>query len=307
MLVFCLVLAAGGAGVYVYRGRLLHNQTALSKKNDTLKEQLKKEKADNKQLKKSKKETDEYNDELAKTIKETAKARKQEQVTTEAPTAASSLFPEMTANAKGKVASQEKVVYLTFDDGPSAYTQQVLDILDQYNAKATFFVVKVDNENTKFYKKIVDAGHTIGIHTATHDYNKIYASLENYITDFHDAYSWVEKQTGVKCSLFRFPGGSKNSYNQNVGPSLIQEMKARGFKYYDWNVSSGDGSSKATESSIISWVTKGVKNTSHPVVLMHDSQGHEETIKALPTIMKTLADEGYEFQALKYEMDPVQY
>ena len=198
-------------------------------------------------------------------------------------------------------------VYLTFDDGPSDLTPQVLDLLDKYNAKATFFVVHTDNEEyTSYLKEIVDRGHTLALHSYSHDYNKIYKSVDAFLEDFNQVYNWVYEETGVRPTLFRFPGGSTNGKTAVVN-DIIAEMERRGFIYYDWNVSSGDGSNLTTPENILENVCTNVGDFDQPVVLMHDGAGKNATFKALPTILKTLADEGYEFCSLDKHLTPVQY
>lgn len=217
-------------------------------------------------------------------------------------------YPDLYAGATfpGDNTSDLKV-YLTFDDGPSDLTPQVLDLLDKYNAKATFFVVHTDNEEyTSYLKEIVDRGHTLALHSYSHDYNKIYKSVDAFLEDFNQVYNWVYEEIGVRPTLFRFPGGSTNGKTAVVN-DIIAEMERRGFIYYDWNVSSGDGSNLTTTENILENVCTNVGNFDQPVVLMHDGAGKNATFKALPTILKTLADEGYEFCSLDEHLTPVQY
>lgn len=198
-------------------------------------------------------------------------------------------------------------VYLTFDDGPSDLTPQVLDLLDEYDAKATFFVVYTDNEQyTSYLKEIVDRGHTLALHSYSHNYDKIYKSVDAFLEDFEKVYDWVYEETGVRPTLFRFPGGSTNGKTSVVN-DIIAEMERRGFIYYDWNVSSGDGSNLTTTENILENVCTNVGSFDQPVVLMHDGAGKNATLKALPTILKTLADDGYEFCSLDETMEPIQY
>ena len=138
----------------------------------------------------------------------------------------------------------EKVWYLTFDDGPNTeVTPKVLDTLKEYGAKATFFVIYRDGEEEKaLYKRIVEESHTLGIHSTTHNYTQIYASVESYLENFSKISNHLEEITGLKPEIFRFPGGSVNSYNKSVYQQIIAEMARRGYVYYDWNYSSGDAS-----------------------------------------------------------------
>ena len=205
-------------------------------------------------------------------------------------------------------ASREKIVHLTFDDGPSQNTLKVLDILDRYGIKATFFVVYNDSEPAcNYYKEIVDRGHTLAIHTASHDYKKIYASVDAFLEDFNQIYTYVYQRTGVRPILFRYPGGSTNCLSYHAGPAIMKEMERRGFTYYDWNVSSGDGGNQATRSSIYEWVTSKATKLDESVVLMHDSNGKGETAAALPSIIETLQEAGCIFEPLSSSTKPVQF
>ena len=142
-----------------------------------------------------------------------------------------------------------KVVYLTFDDGPSAYTSELLDVLDAYGAKATFFVVGSGSGN--MMRQIVKRGHSIGIHTVSHDYGQIYSSPEAYFDDLMKMQSIIYDHTGVKTTLMRFPGGSSNLVSRHscegIMTFLTQAVQDAGFQYFDWNVYSGDaGETKRT-------------------------------------------------------------
>lgn len=210
------------------------------------------------------------------------------------------LYPDMYANSVGKIQhSGEKMVYLTFDDGPSNRTVEVLDILQKYNIKATFFVVY---ENTEFgnsvLRRIVDEGHTIAVHTASHDYDIIYSSVEAFLEDFNIVYSHIVEVTGVKPDLFRFAGGSINAYNEGIYTEVIAEMLRRGFTYHDWNASAEDASSKATTETIYNTVIETTLRTNKAIVLMHDSGGRHDTISALPRILDKLIENDYSFDKL---------
>lgn len=223
-------------------------------------------------------------------------------------------YPELYAQAEyekryaeDEEDQKQKTAYLTFDDGPSDLTPKVLDVLDEYNAKATFFVVyKDDEEYTKYLSEIVDRGHTLALHSYSHDYKKIYASVDNFLEDFEKVYNWVYEETGQRCTLFRFPGGSTNG-KRAVVDEIVEEMERRGFIYYDWNVSSGDGSNLTTTENIIENISTTIGYQDFPVVLMHDGPGKNATYKALPTVLQILTERGYEFETLNESMKPVQY
>lgn len=200
-----------------------------------------------------------------------------------------------------------KVVYLTFDDGPSNLTPQVLDLLDRYNAKATFFVVQKNNEDyAEYLSEIVERGHTLALHSYSHDYGLIYSSKNAFLSDYEKVYDWVVENTGYTPSLFRFPGGSNNGSSYIVN-DIIDEMEERGFQYFDWNVSSGDGSNLTTTENIIDNICQNVGNVEHPVVLMHDGKGKNATLAALPSVLEYLSNAGYTFHSLDRSVTPVHY
>ena len=218
------------------------------------------------------------------------------------------LFPDLyVENDFQFVDTEERVCYLTFDDGPNAAnTTSVLDTLKKYNVKATFFVVYQDNDTANaLYKRIVDEGHTIAVHTASHEYTQIYSSVEAYLTDFEKMSSHIEDVTGVKPEIFRFPGGSVNTYNITFYREIIAEMLRRGYVYYDWNVSSGDAASAYVPSSkITSNVLSGSQSQDDAIVLMHDGPGHGATAAALPEIIEGLQEQGYTFAGLDNSVTP---
>ena len=204
--------------------------------------------------------------------------------------------------------SNGKVCYLTFDDGPHPEnTAAILDTLKEYGAKATFFVIYKDSkEDRALYKRIVDEGHTIGVHTASHNYDKIYASVDAYLDDFDRMSRQIESSTGVKPDIFRFPGGSVNGYNNSIYQELIAEMIRRGYTYYDWNASSGDASgSNVPVNTLVQNSLNTVGDKDRAILLMHDGTGQKNTASALPQIIEGLQEKGYEFHALTNEVAPV--
>ena len=222
------------------------------------------------------------------------------------------LYPELYADVPDNIVYNDDMdyVYLTFDDGPSKYTQNILDYLDAYNIKATFFVVPDGSEESNArLKKIADKGHTIGIHTATHEYNKIYESVEAYLEDFKIAYDRVYEATGIKCNLFRFPGGSINDYNTEVREELIAEMTRRGFIYFDWNVDTSDALG-ATWTEMYNNVRTQTIDKNRAVILMHDYNGGWNTILVLEDIIKWIIGNGkrtFHIDKLTEYVKPVQF
>lgn len=195
------------------------------------------------------------------------------------------------------VAPDGKVIYLTFDDGPSKYTTELLNILEQYNAKATFFVVNTGYSKTM--KAIVDAGHAIGMHSVTHVYEEIYASEEAFFNDLYKMQGIIEKATGVKSTLMRFPGGSSNKvskFNPGIMTRLTQAVTDQGFQYFDWNVSSGDAGETKDTDRIVSNVINGIGQKKYAVVLQHDI--YKYSVDAVEQILIWGIQNGYSFQAL---------
>ena len=205
-----------------------------------------------------------------------------------------------TSTTTEKKKSNEGVIWLTFDDGPSAnITPKVLDILKKENIKATFFVINYSDSNEHLIKRIVEEGHTIGIHGYSHEYSKIYKSKETFMNNVLTLQDRIFKSTGVKSMYIRFPGGSSNTvsrkYCKGIMTELTKEMLAKGFKYYDWNISSGDAGGAKNAKDVYKNVTKNLSKKRGNMVLMHDFGGNKKGLEALPEIIKYAKKEGYTF------------
>ncbi len=187
--------------------------------------------------------------------------------------------------------------YLTFDDGPSDNTKKILDILDKKGVKATFFVIYRKGYDS-VYKDIVKRGHTIAIHSYTHDYGKIYKSEKAYFSDINKLSDYIEELTGVRSKYLRFPGGASNTVSRKhckgIMSTLTASVTAEGYRYYDWNVDSGDADgNKIAESKIIKNVKSRVGNMKDVMLLMHDAPPKTTTVDALPEIIDFLKGKGY--------------
>lgn len=202
---------------------------------------------------------------------------------------------------------QQKTIYLTFDDGPSDRTDEILEILKRQDVKATFFVVgRSDEVSKRRMKAIVEQGHTLAMHTYSHDYKKIYSSVEAYLEDMYQLFCLIRDTTGKQPTIFRFPGGSINAYNYNIYQEIIAEMLRRGFVPYDWNVSSGDAAQKSvTAATITNNIVSYGKRTHRGIVLMHDAPAKTETVKGLESAILQLKEAGYAFDRLTAEIQPV--
>lgn len=217
-------------------------------------------------------------------------------------------YPDLYVNPTEKVAPAkgDKVVYLTFDDGPSNLTPKILDILDTYEVKATFFVIgKSDEKSKDMMKEIVNRGHTIAVHTYTHDYRKIYASVDAYLDDFYKEFQLIYDATGVKPDIFRFAGGSVNGYNKKTVNAIVAEMERRGFTYYDWNASAGDAEYGATKASIYRDSVNGIKTHTRSILLCHDTNAKGDTLSQLPSIIWEAKRNGYRFEKLDASVQPI--
>lgn len=220
----------------------------------------------------------------------------------------SSLYPDFYApQAYSANSAPSKTAYLTFDDGPSGNTDVILQTLQEENVKATFFVVgTTDANNLARMRRIVQEGHTIGMHSYSHSYKKIYASVEAFLKDMYQVFNLIKDTTGVTPTCFRFPGGSINSYNKAVYKDIKAEMIRRGFVPYDWNVSSGDASTtKYTPEQLTGHVLNGIGSKSRIIVLMHDSSSKENTAQAVRQIITGIRDKGFIFAPLDYQTKPI--
>lgn len=183
-------------------------------------------------------------------------------------------------------------VYLTFDDGPSKQTELILDILDEYDVKATFFVVGKDgDEAVKRLQMIYERGHTVGMHSYSHDYTDIYESEDAFRSDFLKCKQYIYDAIGVETKVFRFPGGSSNKLGKTDMNVFVDFLKEQGVEYYDWNISSGDGGGNLMPAEVI--VDNCIKNISRhdtSIILMHDSAGKTTTVEALPYILEAITD-----------------
>lgn len=203
------------------------------------------------------------------------------------------------ADRPDTVTPEAGTVYLTFDDGPSANTEHLLDILDAYGVKATFFVTNCNEDYTWCIGEIARRGHSVGIHSATHDYNAIYQSEEAYFADFCRMQEIIFEQTGEYAKLVRFPGGSSNTvshFNPGIMTRLTNDLNDMGYAYFDWNVSAADTASDATRYTVIENFKESVPKHDYSVVLQHDTNAF--SVDAVEEILSWGIKNGYSFRAL---------
>ena len=193
-------------------------------------------------------------------------------------------------------------IYLTFDDGPStSITPKILDILKKKNVKATFFILNYDTAGEKLVKREIAEGHSVGIHGYSHRYKDIYKSVDIYMANITKLQNKIKASTGVNTTITRFPGGSSNTvsrYNPGIMTILTKEVVKRGYKYYDWNVSSGDAGEAKTAEQVYNNVTSRLSKSKQNVVLLHDYAGNTKTLNALEGIIDFGLQNGYTFSKI---------
>lgn len=208
--------------------------------------------------------------------------------------------------------TETKYAYLTFDDGPSQNTIKILDFLKANNIRATFFVIGKENSDD-IYKRIVDEGHTLAIHSNTHKYDEIYQSVDTFMKDMTALSDKLEALTGVKPTISRFPGGSNNTVSRKYGgydlmDQIIEKVKEEGYIYFDWNVDSMDASKNHQDKDvIINSVLNGAAGKKEAIILMHDAAAKTTTMEALPQIVEGLRKEGFVFEKITEETPAIQF
>jgi len=203
----------------------------------------------------------------------------------------------------------ENTIYLTFDDGPSERTDEILKVLAEKNVKATFFVVgQSDPANLARMRKIVEAGHTIGMHSFSHSYAEVYTSVESFLDEFHRNFVQIQEATGVTPTVFRFPGGSINGYDGGFYQEVLSEMIRRGFVPFDWNISSEDAvGSQKTAQAIVDQVVSSAEGKVRGFVLFHDTSSKTSTAAAIGPVIDRLRAMGFTFSEITPSTMPVLY
>lgn len=197
------------------------------------------------------------------------------------------------------ITPDERTIYLTFDDGPGPYTDQLLDILAEYNVKVTFFVTCRDPDYEEAVGRAFSEGHSIGVHTASHNYYDIYASEEAFFADFDAAQEMIYRQTGQYTELSRFPGGSSNTvsrFNPGIMTRLSQAVTDMGCKYFDWNVSSGDAGETTDTNTVYQNIIDGCSQHKTSIVLQHDIKDY--SVAAVEKVIIWGLENGYTFRPL---------
>lgn len=218
--------------------------------------------------------------------------------------------PSSTARAAMGSEPTPKTIYLTFDDGPSANSMRLLDLLEEKGVKATFFVTGYRCEGAdEILARIVADGHSIGLHTNSHIYSEIYGSMEAYLADLEAVEQLVYEDTGVHSQLYRFPGGSANSNCPKwMRKKITQELTARGYVWYDWNVVSGDQTATVYPAeTLFNNVVTGAKGRDPLLILFHDTPLCKTTADAVELLIDSYTAQGWQFEAIVPGTPPIQF
>lgn len=208
------------------------------------------------------------------------------------------------ATARATSTQAEKIVYLTFDDGPSKLTGQVLSILKEEEVTATFFVLgEHAKQSPELIQRMKEAGHAIGNHTYNHEYDDLYSSFPRFWDQIKRTEEVVREITGVRPAMVRAPGGTYGHFDE----TYFKLLEQGGYKVFDWDVDSGDSKRRGVPAAEIVKNATSEKLKDEMIVLLHDGTGHEESVKALPEIIKFYKKHGYTFRALSPDQKPVQF
>lgn len=191
----------------------------------------------------------------------------------------------------------KKVIYLTFDDGPSnKITNKVLDILKENDVKATFFLIGSQIEGSKdVVKRINDEGHSIGLHTYTHKYKCVYCNEDKFIQEMIECRNEINKVIGISPNIIRFPGGSY----RHLSNDYLKRLHDNNFKIYDWNMDNTDGlNPKLSPYKLYRKSIKGSKDLSDIILLMHCTDMNKNTCASLPQVIEYYKSQGYEFKTI---------
>lgn len=217
------------------------------------------------------------------------------------------VYGTLSAEELSSITPNGKTVYLTFDDGPGAYTDKLLEYLDRYGVKATFFVTGQFPKYQNLIGKAHEKGHKIALHTHTHKWS-IYSSIDSYMADFEAMQSIIAAQTGSRTEVFRFPGGTNNTISRNYKRGIMTELSNKllgeGYVYFDWNCDSNDTRYNDVGSVVTSTINQ-ISKKQNAIVLMHDIKNH--TVEAIPAIVEYCLRNGYTFKVLDKDAPAVRF
>ena len=206
------------------------------------------------------------------------------------------------------VAGDTHYVYLTFNSVPGDNTNAILDVLAQHNVKATFFVIGSEDEATKeVYQRIVNEGHTIGMHSYSNRYSSIYSSKDAFKNDYQKLSDYIYELTNVRAKYYRFPGGSGNDISDINMAQFVHILNQEQITYFDWNVSAGDAVNGYTTQDVLDNVLGGVSKYKTSVVLLHDGENKSTTVQALGTLIQSLKNQGAVVLPIDEDTKVIQY
>ena len=194
-------------------------------------------------------------------------------------------------------ADEKKIVYLTFDDGPAGkVTKDILDILKKESVPATFFLIgnQIKGQE-KLIQRIYNEGHSLGLHSMSHNKNHLYSSNDAFLKEILDTQELINSSIGIKSNILRFPFGCNNNCYR-ISQSMVDLLHDNNLKIYDWNTDSGDGAHPNASPS--TFIRNSKSNKDHVILLMHCAYMSKNTVKALPDIIKYYKDNGYEFKLI---------
>jgi len=194
-------------------------------------------------------------------------------------------------------ANEQKIIYLTFDDGPAGkVTKDILDILKKDSVPATFFVIGNQIKGQEnLIKRMYDEGHSVGLHSMSHKKNCLYSSNESFLKEMLDTQEIINSIVGFKPTILRFPFGCNNNYYR-LSESMVNLLHKNNLRIYDWNTDSGDGANPNSNPSV--FIKNSKSNKDSVFLLMHCAYMSKNSVKALPDVIKYYKDNGYEFKVI---------
>lgn len=215
-----------------------------------------------------------------------------------------SLYPDFYAPQPYHATQRQSgMIYLTFDGTPSSYTTDILAILKEKKVKATFFLSgSIENLDTETLNAIMADGHTIGMGSCSGDFQALYSSVASYLTDLYQLFTYIKETTGVTPSVFRFPGGSVNSYNATLYQELIAEMIRRGFVPYDWNIDLADMNGSYSTQTVLDTTMARLSTMDRAILLLRSDAS---AVEVLPLLIDNLSDQRFTCSPLKNDVKPV--
>ena len=230
---------------------------------------------------------------------EAVEAFKEEEITSD----------NVTVTEPTTIGEDSKILYLTFDDGPGLYTQHLLATLAKYNVKVTFFVTNFRPDCQFLLAREEKEGHTVAVHTYTHEYSDIYRSTSAFWEDYNKMDENILKYTGHHSEVMRFPGGSSNtisaSYCEGIMTALTQQMNEKGISYIDWDVDSYDAGGASSSDEVFENLKSGVSGRKSSVILCHDVKSY--TVEAMERFIPWALEEGFIFLPCTKDSEPAHH